>query len=81
MSPAAALREHALALLSDDEHSPDAARLRALLSEPLVVPVLTRDEALLGTLRALLAIHALDVRPAVGVVAILDRAEADAVPA
>mgnify|MGYP001186470573 CR=1 FL=1 len=44
MSPAHALREHALALLSDDEHSPDAARLRALLSEPLVVPVMQEVE-------------------------------------
>jgi len=77
MSAAAALREHALALLSADEHSPDAVRLRALLSEPLVVPAVPPREALVRCLRALLTLRALDVRPAEGVVAILDH-EADA---
>lgn len=81
MSPAAALREHALALLDADEHSPDAVRLRALLAEPLVIPAATPREALVRVLRALLTLQALDTRPAVGVVAILDRHEADAVSA
>lgn len=79
MSATHALRDHALALLAADEHAPDAVRLRALLSEPLVTPAAHPREALVRVLRALLTLRALDARPAEGVVAILDRHEADAV--
>jgi len=77
MSAAAALREHALALL-DLCQSPDVPRLRALLAQPLAAPTRTPHEALLATLRALHATGELDVAPAVGIVAILDRHEIDA---